>query len=150
MYSPHLRRRRPSYTSSRHLPSISVVDKLSTTQACAFLLRSSKNDYFCSLSTLLQYRRHKTTIWKIACPKRLAREYRQKKRMDVLITLLSSTENILCSNYIIKKKFSQAKFQIRFFSENQNKLHTIKNPIILTLIQYSFMLNWSYCLSSCS
>ena len=135
MYLRRLRRRRPSYTFSRRLLSVSVVDKLSTTQAYASLLRSNKNGYFYFLSTLLRYRRHKTTIWKIARPKRLAREYRQKKRMDVLITLLSSTENISCSHYIIKKKFFQVKFQIHSFSEKQNKLHTIKKPIILTLIQ---------------
>ena len=98
MYLRRLRLRRPSYTFSRRLLSVSVVDKLSTTQAYASLLRS-------------------------------------KKRMDVLITLLSSTENISCSHYIIKKKFFQVKFQIHSFSEKQNKLHTIKKPIILTLIQ---------------
>lgn len=56
-----------------------------------------------------------------------------KKRMDVLITLQFSTENISCYNNLIKK--FQVKLQTHSISEKQNKSPTIKTPIILTLIQ---------------
>ena len=52
-----------------------------------------------------------------------------------IVTACSFLPMISCSHYIIKKKFFQVKFQIHSFSEKQNKLHTIKKPIILTLIQ---------------